>query len=96
MPLENILLVKRAEILTISKKHGAKNVRVFGSASKGNSGPKSDVDFLVVLDPGRNLLDLVALKQDLEDLLMRKVDVVTEKSLHWYIRDQVIQQAVSL
>jgi len=52
-------------------------VRVFGSLARGEAGPDSDIDILVKRDPGRSLLDIVAIKQDLEDLLGCEVDVVT-------------------
>lgn len=96
MSIEEILSSKREEILRVAAQHGARNVRVFGSVVRGEAGPESDVDFLVEIEPGRSLLDHVALLQDLEDILCRKVDVVNEKALHWYIRDRVRQEAVPL
>lgn len=87
---------QREEILRIATAHGARNIRVFGSVSRGEAGPQSDVDILVKLEPGRSLLDVVAIKQDLEDLLGCQVDVVTEESISLYIRDQVLKEAVSL
>lgn len=87
---------QREEILRIATAHGARNIRVFGSVSRGEAGPQSDVDILVKLEPGRSLLDVVAIKQDLEDLLGCQVDVVTEESISPYIRDQVLKEAVSL
>ncbi|MFQ5882291.1 MAG: nucleotidyltransferase family protein [Candidatus Methylomirabilales bacterium] len=96
MGIDDFLKSKRDEILRIAAKHGARNVRIFGSAARGEAGPVSDVDFLVEMKEGRSLLDHVALWQDLEELLGCKVDVVTEKALHWYIRDRVLAQAVPL
>jgi uncharacterized protein with HEPN domain/predicted nucleotidyltransferase len=96
MNISELLQEKREEILALAEKHGARNVRIFGSAARGEAGPESDVDFLVELEPGRSLLDLGGLLMDLQDLLNAKVDVVTEKSLHWYIRDRVIQGAIPL
>jgi hypothetical protein len=96
MTINDLLKQKREEILRIAEEHGAYNVRVFGSVARGEAGPTSDVDMLVEFEPGRNLLDRVALKQDVEDLLGCRVDVLTEKSLHWYVRDRVIQEAVPL
>ena len=96
MGIEDLLKGKREDILRVATLHGARNVRVFGSAATGEARPDSDLDLLVEFEPERSLLDHVALAQDLEDLLGRKVDVVTERSLHWYIRDRVIQQAVPL
>jgi uncharacterized protein len=71
-------------------------VRVFGSAARGEAEPDSDIDFLVDFEPGRSLLDLSRLWQDLEELLGRQVDVVEPGGLHWYIRDRVLQEAVPL
>lgn len=87
---------KRKEILDIAKRHGARKVRVFGSQARGESRIDSDVDFLIELEAGRSLLDIVAIKQDLEDLLERKVDVVTEGALSPYLRNEILNQAVSL
>jgi predicted nucleotidyltransferase len=86
----------RAEILRVAALHGARNVRVFGSTARGDARPDSDVDILVELEPKRSLLDLSGLLLDLQDLLGCKVDVVTTNSLHWYIRERVLQEAVPL
>ncbi|MDD4652527.1 MAG: nucleotidyltransferase family protein, partial [Methanothrix sp.] len=64
--------------------------------ARGEAGPESDLDILVEMEPGKSLLDHVALMHDLEDLLQRKVDVVSERALHWYIRDRVLAEAISL
>jgi uncharacterized protein len=96
MDPSKMLQDKRDEILRIAAAHGAQNVRVFGSVSRGEAGAKSDVDLLVKLEPGRSLLDLIAIKQELEDLLGREVDVVTEDAVSPYIREQVLKEAVSL
>ena len=87
---------KRDEVLRIAAAHGATDVRVFGSYARGQGRSDSDLDILVELEPGRSLLDLIAIKQDLEDLLGRSVDVVTEAAISPYIRDQVLKEAVSL
>jgi uncharacterized protein len=96
MEPSKMLQDKRDEILRIAAAHGAQNVRVFGSVSRGEAGAKSDVDLLVKLEPGRSLLDLIAIKQDLEDLLGREVNVVTEDAVSTYIREQVLKEAVNL
>ncbi|MBN2374846.1 MAG: nucleotidyltransferase family protein [Sedimentisphaerales bacterium] len=93
MKLEKILQDNRDAILRISAKHGAGNVRVFGSVARGQMGPDSDIDFLVDPEEGCSLMDLGGLLMDLQELLHRKVDIATEKGLHWYIRDKVIQEA---
>ncbi|MCL5959164.1 MAG: nucleotidyltransferase family protein [Chloroflexi bacterium] len=96
MPVEPLLKEKREEILRIVRSHGAVRVRVFGSMARGLAGPESDVDVLVDLEPGRSILDVIAIKQDLEDLLGREVDVVTEAAISPYIRDEVLKEAVTL
>jgi hypothetical protein len=96
MNLDKILQGKRDEILRIAASHGARDVRVFGSLARGEAGPDSDIDNLVKLDPGRSLLDIVAIKQDLEELLGCDVDVVTEAAISPYIREEVLREAVSL
>jgi len=96
MARDELLVAKRDEILRLATKHGVSSLRVFGSAARGEAGPESDVDFLVELEADRTLLDLGALLMDLQDLLGRQVHVVTERSLHWYMRDQVLQEAVPL
>jgi predicted nucleotidyltransferase len=96
MKIEDLLKAKRQEILAIAARHGAHNLRVFGSVARGEAGPESDLDILVEMEPGKSLLDHVALMQDLEDLLQRKVDVVSERALHWYIRDKVLAEAMPL
>jgi uncharacterized protein len=66
---------------------------VFGSVARGEAGPESDVDFLIDLEPGRSLLDHVALIQDLEDILSLKVDFVNEKALHDCIKNRILREA---
>lgn len=83
-------------ILRIATEHGARSIRVFGSRARGVNSPESDLDLLVTLESDRTLLDLIAIKQDLEDLLQCRVDVVTETSLSPYIRDQVLSEAIAL
>ncbi len=92
----SILQRYRAEILDLALTHGARNVRVFGSLARGEGRENSDLDLLVTLGEGCSLLDLVGLKQDLEDLIHRSVDVVTEKALSPYLREQVLSEAVPL
>lgn len=90
---ERMLRDKREEVLRIAAQHGARNVRVFGSAARGEASDGSDVDLLVEMEPGRSLLDLAALRNDLMDLLGREVDVVTEDSLYWLLRRKILREA---
>lgn len=86
----------RQSILDIAKCHGAINVRLFGSVARGTSTESSDIDLLVSMELGSSLLDIIAIKQDLEDLLGRKVDVVTENSISPYMKDEILKEAVNL
>lgn len=83
----------RKSILRLAKRYGVTDIRVFGSVVRGDDTPESDIDFLVELEPTRSLFDVGGLLLELENLLGCKVDVLTEKSLHWYIRDQVLSEA---
>jgi predicted nucleotidyltransferase len=96
MNIDEILKDRRDEILDIATRYGARKMRIFGSILRGEAELNSDVDFLVELEAGRSLLDIIAIKEDLEDLLGCNVDVVTEAALSPYIRDEVLGQAVSL
>ena len=87
---------KRDEILRIAARHGARNVRVFGSVARGQDRPDSDIDLLVDMDDDRSLLDLVGLSQELEDLLCRKVDVLTDASIHPALRRRIAAEVRAL
>ena len=87
---------KRHEILRIAAGHGARNVRLFGSVARGEDHGSSDVDFLVDMEAGRSLLDLIGLGQDLEALLHRKIEVVTDASVHPALRDRILTEAQPL
>lgn len=87
---------KRRELLAIASRHGASNIRIFGSVVHGEEAETSDVDFLVDMEPGRSLLDLVGLQQELEQLLGRRVDVITERGINPYLEKQVIREAKPL
>ena len=91
-----LVRLNRDAILTLAERHGAKDVRIFGSVVRGEAGPESDIDFLVELAPGRTLLDWSAFWQELEKLLGRPVDVATEKSLKPEIRAHAIKEALPL
>jgi uncharacterized protein len=94
--ISKIALLHREEILALAKRYGASNVRLFGSLARGEGNETSDLDLLVTLAEGRSLLDLVGLKQDVEDLIHRPVDVVTERALSPYLRERILSEAVPL
>ena len=86
----------RAEILALAERHGIHDVRVFGSMAKGDAGDASDVDFLVSLPLGTSGLALGGLLMDVQDLLQRRVEVVTDRALHPALRDHVLKEAQPL
>ena len=94
--LDQILHSNRFAITSLAKRYGVHNIRVFGSVVRGEAGAESDIDLLVDVEPGRSLFDLGGFQIEMQALLGRRVDVVTEKALHWYIRDQVLREAVAI
>ena len=94
--MNDSLLAMRQDILRLAALHGARNVRVFGSFSRGEARPDSDLDLLVDVGEGRSSFFPGGLIADLEELLGHEVDVVTANALHWYIRDRVLREAVPL
>jgi len=96
MEIEQLISEKREEILKIALRHGAKNVRLFGSVARGEAGKSSDIDILVEVGENPSPWFPGGLIADLEELLGRRVHVVTVGALHSYIRDRVLQEAVPL
>lgn len=83
----------RTEIRGLAERHGLRDVRIFGSMARGDADEASDVDLLVTLPPGRTGLALGALLMDVQDLLGRRVHVVTDHGLHPGVRDRVLEEA---
>jgi uncharacterized protein len=96
MTIDQLLEEKRADILRIAAKHGARNVRVFGSVARGEADAESDLDLLVDMESGRSLFDHAALWLELEELLGQKVDVVSERGIKPRIRERVLREATPL
>ena len=88
------LRARRDEIVLIAGRHGAQNVRVFGSVVRGEGGLTSDVDFLVDMEEGRSLMDRARLLVELQELLGSVVDVATEASLRERVRDRALREAI--
>lgn len=88
----DVIRRKRSRILAIAERHGATNLRIFGSVARGEADSGSDLDLLVEMEPGRSLLDHIALIQDLEEDLWCRVDVVTEKALKERYRTRVLSE----
>jgi len=84
---------KRKEILAVTDAHGILNVRIFGSVVRGEDTLQSDIDFLVDLEKGCTLFDMGGALVKLQELLGRRVDLVTERGLHWYLREKILKEA---
>jgi predicted nucleotidyltransferase len=91
-----VIQEKRQRLLAVAARHGARNLRVFGSMARGEADAASDLDLLVDLEPGRSLIDLGALLVELEALLGMRVDVVTEAGLRPAIRARILRTTVPL
>lgn len=93
MEIEKLIQSQKEQILSLARKNGAYDVRVFGSVARGEARADSDIDFLVKLEAGRSLLDLARFLRELQTLLGMPVDVVTEAGLRPRIRPQVLKDA---
>ncbi|MFZ7103262.1 MAG: nucleotidyltransferase family protein [Peptococcaceae bacterium] len=96
MPAISEIKHKREAILQVASSYGATNIRVFGSVARGEDKQNSDIDLLINLEEGRSLFDLIDLKNKLEEILDRKVGVVTEESVHWYLKDKIKEEAIEI
>jgi predicted nucleotidyltransferase len=96
MDIKQQIQEKREEICAIAAKHGAYNVRIFGSVVRGQAGPDSDIDFLIDAGPTTSSWFPAGLILDLQEILGRRVEIVTEKALSPFIRDYVLREAVPL
>ena len=94
MTVRDQVRAMREAISRTAAAFGASHVRLFGSVARGDDRDDSDVDLLVTLEPGRTLLDLARLEEQLEKLLGRRVDVVTEKALQEPVRAAALREAV--
>ena len=92
--LRRLVREHRREILEAAARHGARDVRLFGSAARGEADESSDVDFLVAFDDNVGLFDHVGLILELESLLGVRVDVANQVALQPAIREQVLREAV--
>jgi len=86
----------RRTILELATRHGARNIRVFGSTVRGDAGSQSDIDLLVDVEPGRTLLDLIAFEQDLKEALGCSVEVLTDGGLSPYLQERILAEAAAL
>ena len=88
--------ISREQVEETALRHGVRSVRVFGSVARGTDAEGRDLDLLVEFEPGRDLFDLIELKEELERVSGRSVDVVTERSLSPHIREKVLREAIPL
>lgn len=95
-PMRDQVLRKRSLIRTIAKAHGARSVELFGSAARGEDRPGSDLDFMVELERGRSLLDLIGMAHDLEEVLGRKVEVMTRAGMKPRVLTEARRDAVPI
>ncbi len=79
-----------------ARRHKIRSVRVFGSFARGEEKEESDIDLLVEIEPDCSLLDLIAMKHEIEDLTRRTVDVVTTKGISPYLVEQIVSEAIPL
>ena len=92
----DIVRANRQQILQVARRHGVIGVRVFGSMARGDAGPQSDVDLLIDVGPSPSPWFPGGLVADLEELLGRRVQVVTERGLDELLRNRVLEEAISL
>ncbi|MDI9407457.1 MAG: nucleotidyltransferase domain-containing protein [Chitinophagaceae bacterium] len=95
-PIRQRLNALRPEVLAVASRHGASNLRIYGSIAKGEEHAGSDLDLLVDLAADQSLLGLISLRQDLEELLGCSVDVTDAEMLHPLIRGEILDQALTL
>ena len=90
------LRARKPEIERLARIHGARNIRVFGSVARSEDTSDSDIDFLIDMEESRSLLDLVGFKQELEAMLNRSADVLTERGIIPYLRKRILAEAIAL
>ncbi len=90
------LRTRRQDIQRLASLHGARNIRVFGSVVRAEDTAESDIDFLIDMDESSSLLDLVGFQQELEAMLNRPADVLTERGINPYLRDRILGEAIAL
>jgi predicted nucleotidyltransferase len=96
MTTQELLHQRRDDIQRVAAKHGAYNIRVFGSVARGEARPDSDIDLLIEKGPQTSSWFPAGLVLELEEMLGRRIEVVTEKALHPTLRDRVLREAIPL
>ncbi|PLX89367.1 MAG: nucleotidyltransferase [Desulfuromonas sp.] len=94
--MDHLIELHRQQILDLAIRRGAQRIRLFGSMARGEAKESSDIDFLVEMESGKSAFALGGLLMDLQDLLDRRVDVVTPDALHPAIRDKILNEAIDI
>ena len=96
MAVRDLIARRRDEVLRAAARHRARRIRLFGCAARGEERPDSEVDFLVDFEPNATLLDLGALKDEIESLLGRQADVMTPAGISPFLRERILREAAPL
>ncbi len=83
----------RERLLEAARRHGVRDVRVFGSVARGEETERSDIDLLVDLEPGRTLIDLIGFQQEAEEILGVRVDAAAPRFMKGRVRARAIRDA---
>lgn len=87
---------KRHDIVALAEQYGIRDIRVFGSVLRQEDDEGSDIDFLVSIEPTRSLIDLSRFRLDVQAMLGRECDVVSDRGLHPLLKDRILSEAESL
>lgn len=84
----------RGKIISNLKSHGAKKISIFGSYVRGEAVPESDLDIIVEFGEVKGLITFIGIENELTELLGKKVDLLTEKSISPYLIDRIKKEAI--
>ena len=88
--IEEIIALLKPILLSFNIKRAS----LFGSFVKGKETDSSDIDLLVEFDEGKSLFDLIRLEMKIEEVLNKKVDVITFNSIHPYLKESILSEQV--
>jgi len=95
--MENNQISEIKEIIVkVLKKNNVKKAAIFGSIIRGEATKESDIDLLIEFEGRKSLLDLAGLRLELQELLKKRVDVITYKSLHPLLKDKILNSQVKI
>ncbi|VAW16939.1 hypothetical protein MNBD_BACTEROID05-1053 [hydrothermal vent metagenome] len=90
------IIPKQKQVVSYLKKHGVVKAGVFGSYARGEQKKRSDIDILVKVERGTSLLDIAGFELDLEDIVQKKIDLLTYGAIHPYVKDIILQDEVPI